>query len=324
MTEIGRILVTGAAGFIGSHTCEKILQEGHNVVGLDNLNDYYSLKLKKYNLELLKKFENFKFIKADIREIDALLLIFKKHSFSDIIHFAAQAGIRYSLENPFLYQQVNVGGTLNLLELAHQFNCKNFIFASSSSVYGNQQKVPFSEDDTVTCPISVYASTKQAGEALCYTYHHLYSININCLRFFTVYGPRGRPDMAPHIFTSRILQGKKIKLFDNNPSTISRDFTFVSDIVDGIARTFKYNSGFEIINLGYGDPIKVIDFLSIIEELSGKTAKIEFIGQKPYDVRTTYADISKAKRKLGFKPRVGINEGLEKFFNWFKEYYRFF
>lgn len=321
MTKIKKILVTGAAGFIGSHTCEKMLQEGYSILGLDNLNDYYSPKLKEYNLELLKKFENFKFVKADIRNFDALRLIFKKHSFNNVIHLAAQAGVRYSLENPFIYQQVNVRGTLNLLELAQQFNCTNFVFASSSSVYGNQQKVPFSEKDPITRPISVYAATKQAGESLCFTYHHLYGININCVRFFTVYGPRCRPDMAPHIFTSRILQGKSIKLYDNQPSTISRDFTFISDIVEGILKSFKYKGGFEIINLGYGRPIKVIDFLTFLEKISGKKSKIEYIGRQPGDVKTTYADISKAQKELGFKPSINIEKGLKKFFKWFKQYY---
>jgi len=317
------VLITGAAGFIGSHTCERMLQEGFFIVGIDNLNDYYDVKLKKYNLKLLKEYDHFEFIQADITNYNKLNSIFTKHSFNNVIHVAAQAGVRYSLKNPFIYQEVNVGGTLNLLELARFYGCNNFIFASSSSVYGNQKKVPFSEEDPISKPISIYASTKLAGEALCYSYHHLYGININCLRFFTVYGPRGRPDMSPHIFTSKILQGKVIELYDDPSGTIKRDFTFIDDIVEGIVRAFEYKGGFEIFNLGYGKPIQLIDFLSILEDYAGKKAKFEYHPRQLGDVDITYADTSKAKRILAFEPKTKVEDGIKEYVSWFKQYYDF-
>lgn len=324
LTNTEKILITGAAGFIGSHTCEKMLQEGYQIIGIDNLNDYYDLELKKYNLNLLNKFPNFHFHKLDIRNFNQLQLLFKKQSFYKIIHLAAQAGVRYSSENHFIYQNVNVGGTLNLLELAHRFKCTNFIFTSSSSVYGNQQKVPFSEDDPLSRPVSIYAATKQAGEALCYPYHHFYGININCVRLFTAYGPRGRPDMAPHIFTSKVLKNQKVKLFDKSPSQLSRDFTFISDIVDGIVKTHEYEAGFQIFNLGYGEPIRTVEFLAILEELTGKTAQIDYVGRQLGDMEITYADISKAKKELGFQPKINPKKGLEIYLDWFLQYFRDF
>ncbi|MFX0170789.1 MAG: GDP-mannose 4,6-dehydratase [Candidatus Hodarchaeota archaeon] len=317
------VLITGAAGFIGSHTCERMLQEGFYIVGIDNINDYYDVKLKRDNIKLLKEYDHFEFIEADIINYDELNSIFTKHSFNNIIHIAAQAGVRYSLENPFIYQEVNVGGTLNLLELARYHSCDNFIFASSSSVYGNQKKVPFSEDDPISKPISIYASTKLAGEALCYSYHHLYDININCLRFFTVYGPRGRPDMSPHIFTSKILQGLIIELYDDPSGTIKRDFTFIDDIVEGIIKAFKYKGGFEIFNLGFGKPIGLKYFLSILEDYIGKKAKLEYHPRQPGDVDITYADTSKAKQILGFEPKINVEEGIREYVSWFKQYYNF-
>ncbi|MFW9997796.1 MAG: GDP-mannose 4,6-dehydratase [Candidatus Odinarchaeota archaeon] len=314
-------VITGAAGFIGSHTCEKMLNNGYRVLGIDNLNDYYDPLLKQHNLNSLKRFDNFKFIQADICDYNALFELFQDHSLDTIIHLAAQAGVRYSIENPFIYQQVNVGGTLNLLELARHFNIKNFVFASSSSVYGNQQKVPFSEDTPFLRPVSIYAATKQAGETLCYSYHHLYGININCLRLFTVYGPAGRPDMSPHIFTKKVLKEETIQLFDDSLGAIKRDFTYVSDIVDGILKASDHHSGFQIFNLGHGSPIKLRDFLGIIEELTGKTATIEHTHCQPGDVAVTYADITKAKKQLGFQSKVSIREGLERFVDWFVKYY---
>lgn len=317
-------MITGVAGFIGSHTCEKLLQEGYRVLGIDNLNDYYNPQLKKNNLKILRKFPNFHFFQEDIREFDNLSLLFQKHSISTVIHLAAQAGIRYSAINPFVYQHVNVGGTLNLLELAHQFGCTNFLFASSSSVYGNQKKIPFSEEDPTIHPISVYAATKQAGEALCYTYHHLYNLNINCLRLFTVYGPRGRPDMSPHIFTEKLLKKEKIQIFDTPEGITKRDFSFISDIVGGIVKVIDFQRGFQIFNIGYGLPIKLMDFLAILEELTGIKAEVEYVERQPGDVDITHADISKTKKILGYKPEVAINEGLEMFVRWFKEYYGYY
>jgi len=317
-----KILITGVAGFIGSNTCEKLLQEGSQIVGIDNINDYYDVKLKRNNLKMLKAYDNFEFHEVDIRNIDELSYLFEKYAISGVIHLAAQAGVRYSLKNPFLYQETNVGGTLNLLETVRRNKCTNFVFASSSSVYGNQGKVPFSENDSISCPISIYAATKQAGEALCYTYNHLFNININCLRFFTVYGPRGRPDMAPHIFTTKVLEKRIIKIYDNNPCKMKRDFTYISDIVEGICRAFKYQGGFQIFNLGYGSPIKTMDFLSLLEEITGKEAEIEYIGPQPGDVRITYADCSKARSLLKFKPKIGIKKGLEQYLKWYQSYFR--
>lgn len=322
MDQEKKVLITGAAGFIGSHTCEKMLNKGYHVIGIDNLNDYYNPELKNYNISLLNKFPNFHFYKLDITNFNQLIVLFKKQHFSNIIHLAAQAGVRYSLKNPFIYQDVNVGGTLNLLELAHRHSSTNFVFTSSSSVYGTQKKVPFSEDDPLSRPVSIYAATKQAGEALCYTYHHLYDININCVRLFTVYGPRGRPDMAPHIFTSKVLKNKKIQLFDESPSQLCRDFTFISDIVDGIVKAHEYNGGFQIFNLGYGAPIKTTSFLAIFEDYLGKIAKIEYIGRQPGDMEVTYADISKAKKELGFRPKINPQEGVKRYLDWFLQYYK--
>ncbi len=324
LADSEHILVSGVAGFIGSHTCEKILQEGYDVIGIDNLNDYYNPKLKENNLSLLKKFDNFQFHEVDIRNFDALGSILDNLNINTIIHLAAQAGVRYSLKNPFIYQQVNIGGTLNLLELTKQLNCKNFIFGSSSSVYGNQKKVPFSEEDQINHPISIYAATKQAGEALCYSYHHLYDINVNCLRFFTVYGPRGRPDMSPHIFATKLLKRETITLFDDPQGTVTRDFSFISDIVEGIVRTIDFQHGFEVFNLGFGSPIKLKEFISILEDITEITAKIEYADRQLGDVDTTHADISKIKKFLGFQPKISVQQGLEIYLDWFKEYYGLF
>lgn len=321
MIKSEKILITGVAGFIGSHTCEKLLQDKIQIVGIDNVSDYYDVKLKQYNLNLLTKYDNFVFHKIDIRNYENLSDIFNKYSFGGVIHLAAQAGVRYSLENPRLYQETNVGGTLNLLEMARRKKCMNFVFASSSSVYGNRMKVPFSEGDAISQPISIYAATKQAGEALCYAYNHLYNININCLRFFTVYGPRGRPDMAPHIFTTKILNKETIKLFDNKPCTLERDFTYVSDIVEGIQKAFNYQGGFQIINLGFGSPTKVLDFLALIEKVTGKKAEIEYIGHQLGDVTTTYANCTKGKSMLKYKPRVNLKQGIELYFKWYKAFF---
>jgi UDP-glucuronate 4-epimerase len=315
------ILVTGVAGFIGFHTCNKLLLDGYEVLGIDNLNDYYDPALKEHNVNSLQYYSNFKFVQADIRDYGILLSLFRNQQIGAIFHLAAQVGVRYSLENPFVYHQVNVGGTLNLLEVCHHFNVRNFTYASSSSVYGNQQKVPFSEEDTISKPVSIYAATKQAGEALCYIYHHLYDIIINCLRFFTVYGPHGRPDMSPHVFTEKILNEEKIVLFDNPSGTIKRDYTYISDIVDGITKALAYEDGFQVFNLGHGSPIKLMDFINILEEITGKTALVKHGPRQPGDVDITYADISKAKQLLGYQPEINVRDGLEKYVNWFIDFY---
>lgn len=270
----------------------------------------------------MEDFDDFKFTRTDICDYKAIISLFQQNNINSIIHLAAQAGVRYSLENPFIYQQTNVLGTLNLLDLARKNDIMNFTFASSSSsVYGNQKETPFSEDDPVSHPISIYAATKQAGEALCYSYHHLYGMSIKCLRFFTVYGPSGRPDMSHHIFTDRILSNKHLKVFDCPSGTIERDYTYVSDIVDGICRAHNYENDFQIFNLGNGSPVKLMDFIHVLENITGKTADIDYYPRQPGDVDITYADISKARKLLGYKPEIDIEKGSEIFVEWFKDYY---
>jgi len=250
-----------------------------------------------------------------------LQTVFRNGEFKGIIHLAAQAGVLFSLKNPFLYQKTNIEGTLNILELCRLNSVKNMIFASSSSVYGDRKEVPFKEEAPIDQPISLYAATKQAGEALCYTYSHLYDFKINCLRFFTVYGPRGRPDMAPHKFTHAILTNKPIKYYDTSTSQIARDFTYIDDIIEGIMLSLTYWKGFEIFNLGFGSPLRTIDFIRTIEELTGIKAQIEFVGRQPGDVAVTYADTSKAKQLLGFSPHTSVKEGMKKYLEWFRDYY---
>ncbi|MBD3202924.1 SDR family NAD(P)-dependent oxidoreductase, partial [Candidatus Woesearchaeota archaeon] len=288
-----KILVTGAAGFIGSHTCEELLNRDYSVVAIDNFNKYYDPKIKKRNIKNFLKNKNFSFYKADIRDFAKLTQIFDR-KIDKIIHLAARAGVRPSLKKPRLYFDVNVSGTLNLLELAKKFKINNFIFGSSSSVYGENTKIPFSEKHRTDCQISPYASSKKAGELICKTYSHLYSLNITCLRFFTVYGERGRPDMAPYKFTNLIYNDKPIEMYGDGTS--KRDYTYIKDIVSGILTALEKNFRFEIINLGNSDPIELKRFISIIEKKLNKKAKII---QKPIpkgDVKITYADISKAKR----------------------------
>lgn len=310
------ILVTGAAGFIGSHTSQLLLNKGYQVVGLDELNDYYDPKWKEANLTELKKNANFSFIQADIRNLESLRQIAEKQHFDGIIHLAARAGVRPSIELPLLYEEVNVKGTLNLLEIAREFKIKQFVFASSSSVYGNQSKVPFNETDPVNEPISPYAATKKAGEMLCHTYSHLFGINCICLRFFTVYGPNGRPDMAPYIFTKAILEGQKIKKFGDGQSR--RDYTYVDDIVSGVVASLELDHKFEIFNLGNSSPISLNEFIAALEKVTGLTMQIEQLPMQPGDVEQTFADISKAKELLGYEPKTSFADGIAKFVEWYK------
>ncbi len=310
------ILVSGGAGFIGSHVCDRLLELGYKVVAVDDFNDYYDPEQKRKNLLLALRNENFRLYELDICDKEMLDYLFNKHGFSCIIHLAARAGVRNSLTEPFLYEKTNVNGTLAILELAKKHNIKQLIYASSSSVYGNNKKMPFSETDNTDMPVSLYAATKKAGELLCYAYHKLYSMNIACLRFFTVYGPRGRPDMAPFIFMDSISKGKPIMRF--GPGTTKRDYTFIADIVDGVIAAMAIE-GYEIINLGNNKAIELNYFISAIENIVGKKSKII---EKPIpkgDVPLTYADISKAKRLLGYSPKTQIEKGLEIFWQWLKE-----
>lgn len=315
------ILISGVAGFIGSHTAEKLLQMGYRIIGIDNLNDYYDVKLKKSNLDNLRENNQFKFIKIDITDFKSLNILLNETSFDYIIHLAAQAGVRYSNAKPLLYQRVNIEGTLNLLEIARLSSCKTFIFGSSSSVYGNQEIFPILETANTTKPISVYAATKQAGESLCHSYSHLYGIDINTLRFFTVYGPRGRPDMSPYIFTKSIIDKKPIKIFESISGTIKRDFTYISDAVAGIISALHFNHGFNAFNISSGIQISLMDFISQLEVELGEKANIERHSEVPGDVRITYADISKARSKLGFNPRMDLNQGIKGYIDWYKSYY---
>jgi len=310
------ILVTGGAGFIGSHLIEKLLSDNKNVICFDNLNDYYNPKIKRDNIADYVDNPNFILIEGDIRDTDLLNSLFETHNITEVVHLAARAGVRYSLENPMLYQDVNVKGTINLLEVIRNYNVRNFVFGSSSSVYGINSKVPFNENDKIDKPVSPYAATKRAAELLCFTYHHLYDIPITCLRFFTVYGPRQRPDMAIHKFTSLIDQGKEITMFGNGKS--KRDYTYVSDIIDGIVAAFYNPLGFEIFNLGDSKTIELQYLISLIERNLEKKAIIKHLPDQPGDVPITYADITKATNMLGYQPKVSIEEGIEKFVSWFK------
>lgn len=309
------ILVTGGAGFIGSHVCDALLGKGHSVICVDDFNDYYSPKIKENNIKACLKNARFCLYQEDIRNFDKVKRIFKERKIHKIIHLAARTGVRASVKAPLLYAQVNIGGTLNLLELAKQFGVKDFIFGSSSSVYGLNKNIPFSEEND-TLPISPYAATKKAGEQLCYCYHHLYGMNVICLRFFTVYGPRGRPDMAMYKFTKLISEDEEIEMFGDGTS--KRDYTYITDIVSGILSALDKNLGFEIINLGNNQAVELRYFISLIEKELGKKARIKRMPMQKGDVPLTYADISKAKRILGYEPKVGIKEGVKRFVEWFK------
>lgn len=310
------ILLTGAAGFIGSHTADRLLKMGYKVVGLDELNDYYNPEWKKDNLNRLLQQDNFDFVQADIRDLLALQKIAKENHFDGIVHLAARAGVRPSIAEPLLYEEVNVRGTLNLLEIARQAQINQFVFASSSSVYGNQSKVPFVETDPVNAPISPYAASKKAGEMFCHSYAHLFGINCICLRFFTVYGPNGRPDMAPYIFTEAILRGKSIKKFGTGES--QRDYTYIDDIVSGVVASLELDHRFEIINLGNSQPVSLNQFISTLEKITGLSMQIEQLPMQAGDVEQTFADISKASQLLGYAPQTSFEDGLRKFVEWYK------
>jgi UDP-glucuronate 4-epimerase len=310
------IFVTGGAGFIGSHLVEKLLDHGHSVQAIDNFDPFYSRGVKERNLKSASEHPNFQLIETDILNRQGLSEIFNSSNFDIVVHLAAKAGVRPSLEDPSGYYQVNVQGTLNILDMCKNYKVKKLIFASSSSVYGNNKKVPFSESDSVDFPISPYAATKKAGELLCHTYHHLYGINIFALRFFTVYGPRQRPDLAIHKFFHKIYNNEKISLFGDGST--ARDYTYIEDILEGIISCVELIKGYEIINLGESVPISLMDLISKIESISGKTADKGFSPMQPGDVKQTHADISKAKRLLDYDPQTDLDKGLTKFKEWFE------
>jgi UDP-glucuronate 4-epimerase len=311
------ILITGGAGFIGSHLTETLLQKGHKVICLDNFNDYYDPLIKRGNIESVGKHPDYHLYEGDILDLDLLHTIFDSDNIDTVVHLAARAGVRPSLLDPRLYQQVNVEGTNNLLEISRQFSISKFVFASSSSVYGKNEKVPFSETDFVDHPISPYAATKKACELLCYTYHHLYGIPLTCLRFFTVYGPRQRPDMAIHKFTKSIYFDKKITMFGDGKSR--RDYTYITDIIDGICKSIEHCETYHIYNLGESKTVELKSLIDLIASALGKAPQIEMYPVQPGDVPITFADITKARQEIGYDPKVDIELGIRNYVNWFVE-----
>lgn len=312
-----RILVTGGAGFIGSHLAERLLQRGRTISIVDDLNDFYDPALKKENLHLIRQHGDFSFHHVDIRDLAALESVFRVDRPTAIVHLAARAGVPPSVQNPLLYEETNVRGTANLLELARQFECAKVIFGSSSSVYGVRNQVPFREDEPCHSPASPYAATKLAGELLCHTYAHLYGMQILCLRFFTVYGPRQRPDLVIHKFTRLLFHGDAIPLCGDGSS--ARDYTWIDDIIDGIEASLSLSLSYEIINLGSSNPIVLRDLVSLLEKTTGMAAKRRYVPPRPGDVPLTFADISKANALLGYSPKVSIGEGLARFVGWYRK-----
>jgi UDP-glucuronate 4-epimerase len=313
------ILVTGGAGFIGSHLCERLLSDGVKVICLDNFDSFYDPNIKIGNVEgVKKKFpERFELVTGDIRNPEHLQEAFQKHPLDLVVHLAARAGVRPSISDPLLYQDVNIRGTVVLLEFCKAHGIKDFIFASSSSVYGENQRVPFTEEDLDILPISPYGATKRAGELLCYSYHYLYGMNIACLRFFTAYGPRQRPEMAIHKFTRLIDRGEKIPIYGDGSS--QRDYTYIDDLVDGILAVLRYHRGFEVYNLGESQTTSLTELIRMIEEAFGKKANIEMLEPQPGDVSVTYADITKAGRMLKYRPVIKMEEGIKRFVDWYKK-----
>jgi len=310
-----KALVTGTAGFIGSYMSERLLADGWEVTGIDNFDDFYEPQIKWRNIAGCLKDKNFRLVEADIRDRTAM-----DKSVGDgieiIVHLAARAGVRPSIEQPLLYADVNVNGTMVLLEAARKHKVNKFIFGSSSSVYGNNTKVPFSEDDNVDFPVSPYAATKKAGELICHTYHHLYGISMICLRLFTVYGPRQRPDLAIHKFTRLIEEGKPIPIYGDG--SMMRDFTYIDDIIDGTVAAMQRCEGYKIYNLGNASPVSVNELVVRIEKALGKKAVKEYLPAQPGDVERTFADITKAEREFDYKPKTTIEQGLAKFVEWLK------
>ena len=310
------VLLTGVAGFIGWKTAEFLLKEGYEVVGIDNLNNYYDVRLKNWRVEQLKKFDNFKFFNVDIENLGALKVLFDTFKFDVVLNLAARAGVRYSLINPHVYLQTNAQGTLNLLELMKEKGIKKMVLASTSSLYAGLP-MPFKEDLPVNTPISPYASSKKAAEVMAYTYHYLYKMDISVVRYFTVYGPAGRPDMSIFRFIKWIDEGQPIKIFGDG--TQARDFTYVDDIARGTILAMK-PVGYEIINLGGGkNPISLKEIIKKIEKLLGKKANIQYLRPNKADMKETWADISKAKKLLDWKPEIDIDKGLKRTVKWYLE-----
>ena len=333
------LLVTGAAGFVGFHLSRSLLSEGASIIGIDSLNDYYDVSLKLARLEQLKGHSNFEFIKLDLADRAGTEALFQTYKPQAVVHLAAQAGVRYSLKNPHAYLDSNLAGFLNILEGCRHCQPEHLVFASSSSVYGNNKKVPFSTDDFVDHPVSLYAATKKSNELMAHAYSHLYDIPTTGLRFFTVYGPWGRPDMAYFLFTKAIFSGQPIKVF--NRGYMQRDFTYIDDIVEGVKRVLKFppvpgtlpadqsedrarhftTAPYRIFNLGNNQPVALLHFIELLETHIGKPAHKEFLPMQPGDVPTTFAEIDDLEQAVGFKPQTPLEEGLGEFVRWYRHYY---
>jgi len=310
------MLITGGAGFIGSHLCERLLEQGHEVAIIDDLNDYYNPAFKEQNLALIRGRGTVAFHRGDIRQAELVNAVFAEFRPQAVIHLAARAGVRPSLENPLLYAQVNVGGTVVLLEACRQYGVKKYVFGSSSSVYGIANQVPFREDDLSLMPISPYAATKIAGEKIAFTYSHLYGLRVSCLRFFTVYGPRQRPDLAIRKFIESIEAGREITVFGDG--SMGRDYTFVSDTVAGIIAALNHDCAFDIFNLGNSSPVTLATMLETISETLGRKANIRRLPEQPGDVPITFADLTKSRAVLGYDPKVSFVEGIRQTVDWIR------
>jgi UDP-glucuronate 4-epimerase len=331
------LLVTGAAGFIGHALAERLCQRGDNVVGIDNLNAYYDVSLKQARIANLETNSNFEFIQLDISDAKALTSLFEENSFDRVAHLAAQAGVRYSIENPASYIQSNIVGFANMLESCRHHSIEHLVYASSSSVYGANRSLPYSVSDNVDHPVSLYAASKKSNELMAHSYSHLYQLATTGLRFFTVYGPWGRPDMSPILFADAIMQGKPIKVF--NEGNHRRDFTYIDDIVDGVLLTLdrvaegnpewsglnpdpdSSTAPWRIYNIGRGEPVELMHYIELMEQALGKTTTKELLPAQPGDVEETFADIASLQRDTGYKPSVSIEQGLQHFAAWYREYY---
>jgi len=332
-----KILLTGAAGFIGMHTALRLLERGDEVVGIDNLNDYYDVSLKTARLARLTSYPNFRFIKMDVADTPAVSALFNAEGFARVIHLAAQAGVRYSLVNPYAYIQSNLVGFANILEGCRHGQIEHLVYASSSSVYGGNAKLPFSEHDNIDHPVSLYAATKKSNELMAHTYSHLFALPTTGLRFFTVYGPWGRPDMSPMLFASAILDGRAIDVF--NHGDMMRDFTYIDDIVEGVIRVLDKpaaanpdfdksqpdpaisNVPYRVFNIGNNQPVKLMEYIEAIEAALGKPAKKNLLPMQPGDVPATYADTAELDRWVGFKPNTPLNDGVARFVGWYRSFY---
>ncbi|MCR5352648.1 MAG: NAD-dependent epimerase [Bacteroidales bacterium] len=310
-----KVLVTGAAGFIGFYLVQRLLDRGDEVVGIDNLNDYYPVSLKEARLAQVRS-GRFRFVRMDLADREALPALFAAERFDAVVNLAAQAGVRYSVENPWAYVDSNLVGFVNVLECCRHYPVRHLVYASSSSVYGGNEKTPFSEEDRVDDPVSLYAATKKSCELMAACYSRLYGIRATGLRFFTVYGPWGRPDMSPMLFASAILAGRPIKVF--NHGDMRRDFTYIDDIVEGVVRVLdRVPASHEIYNIGCGSPVRLMDFIAELERALGREAQKEWLPMQPGDVYQTYADTAKLERDLGYKPGVTLREGIRRFVDWY-------